>query len=119
MKTKKVVQFILLLALFVPMVTLAVGGDALANPAPGFFFELSDKSFKGILLFIIKQVLSVAGLLAVAFVIWGGYQYVMSGGNEEMAEKGKKTLINAIIGVVIIVLSWAIIAAISKMFLGN
>jgi hypothetical protein len=119
MKTNKIVQFILLLALFVPMVTLAVGGEDLANPAPGFFFSLTDNSFKGILLFIISQVLSVAGIIAVVFVIWGGYQYVMSGGNEEMAEKGKKTLINAIIGVVIIVLSWVIIASVSKMFLDS
>jgi hypothetical protein len=50
-----------------------------------------------------------AGAIAVVFVIIGGYQYLTSGGNEETAEKGKKTLINAIIGVVIIVMAYVII----------
>jgi hypothetical protein len=45
----------------------------------------------------------------VLFVIIGGYQYLTSGGNEEAAEKGKKTLVNAIIGVVLIVLAYVII----------
>ena len=50
-----------------------------------------------------------AGAIAVVFIIIGGYQYIASGGNEETAEKGKKTLVNAIIGIVVIVLAYAII----------
>jgi ABC-type multidrug transport system fused ATPase/permease subunit len=115
---EKTIFLCLLGFMMIPLFASAAGGE-LANPATNFFFSLPDNSFKGILLFVIKQVLSVAGLIAVAFVIWGGYQYVMSGGNDEMAEKGKKTLINAIIGVAIIVLSWMIIGAISKLILGS
>jgi hypothetical protein len=42
-------------------------------------------------------------------VVIGGYQYITSAGNEEQSEKGKKTLVNAIIGIVVIVLSFTII----------
>ena len=63
----------------------------------------------GLVINIIKIGLFLSGMIAVVFVIIGGFQYMTSGGNEENAEKGKKTLINAIIGIVIIVLSYVII----------
>ncbi len=63
----------------------------------------------GLIYQIIRMLLLVAGALAVLFVIIGGYQYITSGGNEETAEKGKKTLVNAIIGIVVIILSFVII----------
>jgi len=50
-----------------------------------------------------------AGIVAIVFVIIGGYQYVTSAGNEEQAEKGRKTLINAIIGIIVVVLAYTII----------
>lgn len=50
-----------------------------------------------------------AGIIAVVFIIYGGYLYITSAGNEESAEKGKNTMVNAIIGIVIIVLSYVIV----------
>ncbi len=58
---------------------------------------------------IIKLMLFIGGAVAVLFVIIGGYQYMTSGGNSEQAEKGKTTVVNAIIGIVLIVLAWVII----------
>ena len=63
---------------------------------------------------VVKLLLLFSGAIAVVFIIIGGYWYVISGGNEETAEKGKKTLINAIIGIVVIVLSYAIINVIAR-----
>jgi len=62
---------------------------------------------------VIMILLLIAGALAVLFVIIGGYQYLTSAGNEEQAEKGKKTLINSIIGIVLIILSWVIVNVIA------
>ncbi len=67
---------------------------------------------------IVNIVLGVAGMIAVLFVIIGGFRYVTSAGNEEQAEAGKKTLQNAIIGVVIIVLSFVIVNVISTALRG-
>jgi hypothetical protein len=64
---------------------------------------------------IIKIALTFAGAVAVVFVIIGGYQYITSAGNEEAAEKGKKTLINAIIGIIIIVMSYVVINVITNL----
>jgi hypothetical protein len=58
---------------------------------------------------IIRLMLLFAGAIAVFFIIIGGYQYLTSAGNEEQAEQGKKTLINALIGIVIIVLSYVVV----------
>src|SRR5262249_50546439 len=62
---------------------------------------------------IINVLLGIAGLVAVLFVIIGGFQYMTSAGNEELAERGKRNLQNAIIGVVIIVLSFVIVNVVS------
>src|SRR6185369_1893576 len=55
---------------------------------------------------IINIMLLFSGIVAVFFTIIGGYQYISAGGNAEQAEKGKTTVINAIIGVVVIILSY-------------
>jgi hypothetical protein len=61
---------------------------------------------------LINILLFLAGAIAVLFVIIGGFQYLTSAGNAETAEKGKSTVVNAIIGIVIIILSYVIINAI-------
>ena len=74
----------------------------------GGFFSSSD-TIGDLIYKIIELLLFVAGILAVLFIIIGGYQYITSAGNEEQAEKGRKTLVNAIIGVALIILSYVII----------
>ncbi len=58
---------------------------------------------------IINWLLGIAFGIAVLFLIIGGFWYITSAGNEETAEKGKNTAINAIIGIVIILLSYVIV----------
>ena len=79
---------------------------------PSFFGVGTSETVGQVIGSVIDLLLLFAGALAVLFIIIGGYWYIASAGNEEMSEKGKKTLINAIIGVVIIVLSYVIINAI-------
>lgn len=57
---------------------------------------------------IINIVLIVVGLVAVLYLIGGGVTYVTAGGDAEKAGKGRTTITNAIIGIVIIVASLAI-----------
>ncbi|OGE74006.1 MAG: hypothetical protein A3I07_03760 [Candidatus Doudnabacteria bacterium RIFCSPLOWO2_02_FULL_42_9] len=66
---------------------------------------------------IIQTVLVVVGLIAVAFLIYGGFRYITSAGNEETAESAKKTIQNAIIGLVVIILSYIIVVVISNALL--
>lgn len=56
----------------------------------------------------VKWALGFLGLVAVIFIIIGGYMYMTSGGNEEKTEKAKQYIKNAVIGLIIVLLSWAI-----------
>lgn len=62
---------------------------------------------------VINILLGIAGLVAVVFLIIGGFRYITAGGNEESAESGKKTIVNAIIGIVVVILSFVIVRVIS------
>jgi hypothetical protein len=75
----------------------------------------SSNTLSELIFNVIRIALGFAGAVAVVFVIIGGFQYMTSSGNEEQAEKGKKTLINAIIGVVVIVMSYVIINVITNL----
>ncbi len=62
---------------------------------------------------VIGWMLALAGALAVAYLIWGGIQYITGGAKGAEAAKG--TIINAIIGIVIIVLAYVIVTAVMNM----
>ena|SRR5579864_7576528 len=78
----------------------------------------SSQDLTGLIVNVIKILLFFAGAVAVVFVIIGGYYYLTAQGNEEQAEQGKKTLINAIIGVVVVILSYVIINVIVNLVTG-
>lgn len=58
---------------------------------------------------IINAVIGVLGLVAVVFIIIGGINYMTSTGEAAKIEKAKKTILYAVIGLGICVLSFAIV----------
>jgi len=107
--------------LFLPAVALAQGNPNVEQGLRGvrglfgFGGGISGSQTLGqFITNVIRMLLFFAAAIAVLFVIIGGYQYLTSAGDDEQAEKGKKTLINAIIGIVLIVLSYAIVTVISR-----
>lgn len=65
---------------------------------------------------IIQIVLSVAGALAVIFIIIGGIIYATSAGDSGRIKRGKETITQAITGLVIILGAYAAIVFISSKF---
>lgn len=61
--------------------------------------------------------LTLAGSLAVIFIIWGGISMIMAGGSKDKYTKGLKTLEYALIGLAIVFLSYAIVYAVTKLVL--
>ena len=59
---------------------------------------------------IIQIVLSLLGLIAVVLIIAGGFQWMTSGGNEEKIKGAKKLMGSALVGLVIVILAYAIAA---------
>ena len=62
-----------------------------------------------IILNIAADVSLLVGYVAVAFVVWGGYKYIMSNGEPGNVATAKKTITNALIGLVIAILSAVIV----------
>ncbi|MDD3711155.1 MAG: pilin [Patescibacteria group bacterium] len=57
---------------------------------------------------IINVVLQILGLLVTILIIFAGFQWMTAGGNEDKVKKARSILINAVIGLVIIMLAWSI-----------
>jgi len=57
---------------------------------------------------VINIVLGFLGIIFFALVIFAGFQYMTAAGNEDQTKKALALLRNAVIGLVIILLSWAI-----------
>jgi hypothetical protein len=58
---------------------------------------------------LISNALVFLGLLGVCYGIWGGFQIVTAGGDEEKVKKGRTIIIQVIIGLVVIFLANSII----------
>ncbi len=62
-----------------------------------------------VLLAVVDDLLMIAGLVAIGFVIWGGVLYMTSQGSPEQTQKGQATVTNALIGLVLCVMAIAIV----------
>lgn len=67
-----------------------------------------------IMLAVIDDLLRVAGIVAVAFIIVGGFKLITSQGDPQGTAAGRSTIINALIGLVIALVAITIVS-----FIGN
>lgn len=58
---------------------------------------------------IINVMLLIIGIVAVIMLIVGGFRYVLSNGNEKAVSGAKDTILYAVIGIVVALLSFAIV----------
>ncbi len=117
---KKLQKFFVASMLLVPKLAGAV---TFTNPGSGYLIDLGrfnyPNTFGGLLAYLINLAIGIVGLVSIVFIIYGGFQYITSAGNEEQAESGKKTLTNAIIGLVIVILSYTIVTIVSNALVGD
>lgn len=62
---------------------------------------------------IIEMILQLVGYIAVGFIIVGGYKYMISAGSADGMVKARKTITNAVVGLLISIFSVAIVNVIS------
>lgn len=68
--------------------------------------------------YFVEVIIQLAGLVCVLFIIIGAYQYLL-GSVTENKQKGKDTIKNALIGLVITLLSWIIVNVIQVAVTGS
>ena len=78
---------------------------------------IPEKPLDEVIMDITDWVLGFAGIIAILVIVYGGLLYLTSAGNEDQMEKGKKTLMWGILGLVIIGISYAIVKVIVEVWL--
>lgn len=78
-----------------------------------------EESARGLILQIVNYFLFFLGLLATIMVIYGGVTYVTSAGEQDKADKAKKIIGYAVVGIIIILLSFVLVNAVIGAGLGN
>ena len=58
---------------------------------------------------ILNAIIGAAGVVAVVFVIIGGFNYMTSSGDSAKVAKAKNTILYAVIGLIVCVLAFAIV----------
>ncbi|MEK7154535.1 MAG: hypothetical protein AAB697_00235 [Patescibacteria group bacterium] len=64
----------------------------------------------------VNLVLAVAGILAFFYLLWGGIQWIVAGGDKEATEKARKKITSALIGLAIVFSAYALLFIISALF---
>lgn len=75
------------------------------------------KSIWVIAMNVTQWLIIAGGYVAVYFVIWGGYKYIISAGDSQKVEGAKNTITNAVIGLVIVLASVAIVRTVQAAIL--
>lgn len=65
---------------------------------------------------VIRLLLIVAFVIALIFLIIGGIRWILAGGDKAAAESARGTLTAAIIGLIIVLVAWAIMFFIEQLF---
>lgn len=65
---------------------------------------------------IIAYAIILAGFFSIVFMLWGGIQYIVSGGKEDKVKKATNTIRYAIVGLIVTILSVSIINIVGQIF---
>ena len=101
--------------------------DGLCNPATGGIKSPGDPSLGAdtstrfgkwigiIALNLVSMLLYVVGYVSLGYIIFGGFKYMTNGDNSSGTAAAKKTITNAVIGLVLSIMSVAIVKFIAMM----
>lgn len=88
----------------ISIITIALAGLILAEPtlAADLTDPLGHVDIPTIIGRIIKVALGLSGTMALLMFIYGGFTWMTSGGSKDRVDKGRKTLLWAVIGLAVI-----------------
>jgi hypothetical protein len=106
---KSITFFIFLSFLFLPAITGASVMDqldAVMSNTSAYEGGADEESLIIAIGKIINVILGFLGIIFIVLIIYGGFMWMTAQGNEAQVEKARKILIRAIIGVIIILVSF-------------
>jgi len=113
-----------------PHILLAAGPSSGANPNPnsdtvdllyragkGYGDVANSPNLVQIILTAIGIALSLLGVIFLCLILYGGWNYLTAGGDESKVEKAKQTITRSVIGLLIVLASYSIIAFVIPLIL--
>jgi hypothetical protein len=64
----------------------------------------------------ITVILAIAGLLTFLYLVWGGIQWITSGGDKAQYEEARNKITAALVGLAIVAAAWAVMQLIAQFF---
>ena len=80
------------------------GSPSLPNPLGS-----NDINLVKVVLRVLQIILAAVDIFALFMVILGGFEFLISAGNPNMVKKAKDTLVWAIVGILVITLSYSVL----------
>ncbi len=131
---KKTIVYLATFSIFLfPFFVEAQTGSTSTLPSSGLsetmnsqvqLFQLTSgfsnaSSIEDIIATIIGLILSLLAIIFIILMIVSGYQWMTAGGNEEQVKKAQSRIKNAIIGLVVVILAYAITAFVFRYLPGG
>jgi hypothetical protein len=98
------------LLLILPHVGLAQAPENRFGLVDAQGIGLPENDLRVAIVRIVQIILGFLGIIAVLIVLYGGFIWMTSGGDPTKIEKAKKILINAVIGIIVILSSFIIVS---------
>lgn len=102
MKNKHFKLFLYLLFFFVYYTPVYAQSDELAR-------------VEGFIQSVIQALVTLSGVVAAVFIVWGGFGYITSSGNPENLERSKRTIFYSAIGLTITLGAYVISNIVSQL----
>lgn len=80
----------------------------LDNTGTAVYGDATGDTFYEVLGLLLKIILSLLGVLLLVLVIYAGFLWMTAAGNSTQVEKAKDILVNAVVGLIILVSAYAI-----------
>lgn len=110
MKLRKIGLGLLLLSILI----LPIAAKAISFEDPSSSLGLGTSDLKETVINIINWILGLLGIIAVIMILYAGFQWMTAGGNEDKVASAKKIISAAVVGLIIILLAWAIVNFVLK-----
>ncbi len=111
-------------ALFTPLrVLAAINNPALSEELGGSATDSEAASSGSVFVYYLVSIweaaINIGGLIVLLYFIWGGLEWVSSGGDAGKLEKARARMMHSIIGLLILVSSFVILGYISTALFGE
>lgn len=87
---------------------------AMAQQKPSVPNPVNENDLANVLFNVVNALLLFAGAVAVLFLIIGGFRYVVSTGNPDQVDAAKRTILYAVLGLIIIFIAFVLVGLVQS-----